>query len=937
MAFPPSPNPRPRGETYALFEGIAFSVDILVSDMPANYFGMPPGLSAEWRAVAGNGNNHIRVSGTPTAQGIYTLYRGTSALGTLLAKFNVGPPPFPRPTNSPPAGRKAVFYSHQVTASPGANLSFSFSDLPEGLSGDTSGLISGTPLVEYVSGKMFNNHIIATGNPAGVDTPQSIVIWEAPPQITSSLTAEAIVGIPFSYTILAPSTSVASAGTSFAASGLPTGLSVNSSTGVISGTPTGPAPCSEQLNIYISAANATGGAGGTTATDTKLLSLTFRDVQPPTVTPATLPIVYFNEAMTSYQVIASRCATSFAVVSGLPAGCALSSAGILSGTPTTPGTYPIIVRAFNQYGSNTGTITLPVRFRAPVFTNPDPEDPCSQIIDWVAGVAGFSYDVEATNLPQNFGATGLPPGLSINSSTGVISGTPASVSENTIVTLSVDNAGAYIDPITFGLVPNDPATTTTLTINIVSSAAAITPEITSDLEPLMDNGIASGIRGIVFEEYQITATHCPTLWGATDLPPGLSIDTATGEITGTPTSVGFFDTTVSASNLWGTGSDVVRFVISYPAPVITSPLYTYGIRHASFDPPVSLGGGSPDGYHIAASVSDPGDVISSYSAVDELPLGLSVNTTTGVISGTILADRGIYSVNISASNAGAYTVPLLPAGTPNLTVPEQPPEAQALLVYVYANPPTVTDINPSSSTESGGMTATITGTGFLSGATVLFGHMTFTEGVNVQFVDSTTLTVQVPPLPFSDLPYDVIVKNPDEQAGTLVEGLVVTPSGASALEAVRYTSLLTAQSPIYNVSDTIGKGSRRKRAFGLGTNIEVLFYSGIDTAAKQLLNVHRKQLGTNSTRHAASDLVFKGIASVQAAPFMFKTDATNFTHLDCVLRSDGKIELTTKRPDQDAYLTNISHAYAAYQMILVRGIGRIDKSKIGSKECEEDS
>src|SRR5262249_30025165 len=37
--------------------------------------------------------------------------------------------------------------------------------------------------------------------------------------------------------------------------------------------------------------------------------------------------------------------------------------------------------------------------------------------------AAFSYQITATNSPTSFGATGLPAGLSVNSGTGVISGT----------------------------------------------------------------------------------------------------------------------------------------------------------------------------------------------------------------------------------------------------------------------------------------------------------------------------------------------------------------------------------------------------------------------------------------------------------------------------------------------------------------------------------
>jgi hypothetical protein len=69
------------------------------------------------------------------------------------------------------------------------------------------------------------------------------------PVITSSLTASGQVGVPFSYQITASNNP-----TSFNATGLPAGLSVNHTTGVISGKPGG----AGTFNVTISAANSAG-------------------------------------------------------------------------------------------------------------------------------------------------------------------------------------------------------------------------------------------------------------------------------------------------------------------------------------------------------------------------------------------------------------------------------------------------------------------------------------------------------------------------------------------------------------------------------------------------------------------------------------------------------------------------------------------------------
>jgi hyaluronate lyase len=61
--------------------------------------------------------------------------------------------------------------------------------------------------------------------------------------------------------------------------------------------------------------------------------------------------------------------------------------------------------------------------------------------------------------------------------------------------------------------------------------------------------------------YQITASSSPTSYGATGLPAGLSINTQTGAITGTPSTTGTSNVTISATNAGGTGSKNLTLTI----------------------------------------------------------------------------------------------------------------------------------------------------------------------------------------------------------------------------------------------------------------------------------------------------------------------------------------------------------------------------------------
>ena len=81
------------------------------------------------------------------------------------------------------------------------------------------------------------------------------------------------------------------------------------------------------------------------------------------------------------------------------------------------------------------------------------------------------------------------------------------------------------------------------------------PEITSGKSVSLD-------AGEFFSDYTVTATRDPDSFGATGLPPGLSVNSSTGLISGTATSPGTFTASVSATNSGGTGRKVVSFVVS---------------------------------------------------------------------------------------------------------------------------------------------------------------------------------------------------------------------------------------------------------------------------------------------------------------------------------------------------------------------------------------
>lgn len=151
----------------------------------------------------------------------------------------------------------------------------------------------------------------------------------------------------------------------------------------------------------------------------------------------------------------------------------------------------------------------------------------------------------------------------------------------------------------------------------------------------------TGNKGQAFS-YNIVASGSPTSYTITALPTGVSLNTSTGLISGTPTVTGVGSGSMTAINGDGTsGFKSLLWYLSPPnTPAITSGLF----QNVTASTPVT--------YTITAS-----NTPTSFSATN-LPFGLSLNPTTGVIAGTLSATTGITLSSIRAINAvgnGALT------------------------------------------------------------------------------------------------------------------------------------------------------------------------------------------------------------------------------------------------------------------------------------------
>ena len=128
-----------------------------------------------------------------------------------------------------------------------------------------------------------------------------------------------------------------------------------------------------------------------------------------------------------------------------------SATGLISGTPTTAGTSTVTLSATNSGGTGNATLTLTINLAAPVITS----------ATTASGTVGsaFSYQITATNTPTSYGATGLPAGLSVNSATGLISGTPTTAGTSTVTLSATNSGGTGNATLTLTIAPTGPPPT----------------------------------------------------------------------------------------------------------------------------------------------------------------------------------------------------------------------------------------------------------------------------------------------------------------------------------------------------------------------------------------------------------------------------------------------------------------------------------------------
>jgi len=551
------------------------------------------------------------LSGTPTAVGSFPITvivtdsngctgnGGTYTLTIGCPTITVGNPA----TTTGTAGAAFSQTFTQTGAVNGATFTIASGTLPTGLSLSSAGLLSGTPTVV---GSFPITVTVTDGNGCtGTGATYNLVINCQTITVTNPATTTGTVSAPFSQTF---TQSGALGGATFTtASTLPTGLSL-STAGLLSGTPTQPGTF--PIVVTVTDGN---GCTGTSATYTLVIACQVISVGNPNTSswPAGSPLTAANFTFTQSGAVGGA---TFTTASTLPTGVTLTTAGVLTGTPAQGGTFPITVTVTDGNGCTGTSSGYSLTIVCPTITVTSPANS--------TGTAGVAFSEQFTQAGgvgtitwSEIGA--LPAGITLNPSTGVLSGT-------------TNVAGVF--PITVTATDQNGCTGSSSTYNLTINCQTIN---------VTNPGVNTGTVDAAFSQtFTVTGILGTVTWSETGaLPAGITLDSSTGVLSGTPTVNGTFPITVKATdtnNCFGTSS--YTLTISCQTITVTNPVNTNGTVDVAFSEQFTQ-----TGAHGTAT----------FTTSSLLPAGLTLSSG-GLLSGTPTVN-GTFGIDVTVTDSNGCT------------------------------------------------------------------------------------------------------------------------------------------------------------------------------------------------------------------------------------------------------------------------------------------
>ncbi len=572
---------------------------------------------------------------------------------------------------------------------PNNTVTYAASYLPPGLSlNSTTGKIAGQILPSD-----NGTYQVQVADTNGLSTAGQTFSWNIVAAQTASIANPGPhsnhVGDLVSFALVGHTTAPAPYNTLvYAASNLPAGVSLNPSSGVISGQISPNA-----VNTYSSTITATDGLSSAsqtftwTVTAAQTVGLANPGTQVNSVTGiVALQLHAVSTAHAPYNLITYS-------ASNLPTGLSVNPlTGTITGQiqPGAASSYSSTVTAADGLSTSSQTFTWIVNsFQSVKVSNPGSQS------NRVGDVVSLQiHAASSANAPYNtlvYSAVGLPTGLSINPVTGLIAGQIPPGAANTYqVTVSAADSLSSVSQSFTWLV------STTRTVSISNPGPQTNRE--GDTVSLALRTTSSA-----------NAPYNTITYMATNLPPGLTINARTGKITGQILPiVGTYTVVVTAADGLSSASQSFRWIVTAAHTVV---LINPG-PHSNYD-----GDNVTLQLHATSSAQSPFNTI-TYTATS-LPPGLTINSLTGKITGQIPPQTtGSYTVVVSAADGLSSTsqtftwtvspVPVVITGispdpgsissdtnSPNVTVNGTAPSGEQISVTVGTLAPITTTSNSS--------------------------------------------------------------------------------------------------------------------------------------------------------------------------------------------------------------------------------------------------
>ncbi len=558
---------------------------------------LPPGLTI-------NGDTG-QIFGTPTATGTFTFQVQAIGYATYTANLAITiHPALSLDGLSLPNGALNELYSQALTASGGLPpynfFLYEGGSLPPGLT-LSGGTIQGMPTA---TGTFSFNLFVQDATYSSVLKNVSITI--------NSFLAMTTTSIPVGFQGAAyPATTIAGVGGNppylWSLGTVTDGLTIDGTTGVISGTPTS----AGQFTLNVTMADSTGGSLVRGFTLNVLLPLKILTSSLPNGSAGT---VYPTQTLSGSG---GQKPYTWSISQGaLPPGLTLNAAlGTISGTPSGSGVSTFTV-TMKDSQNNTATANLSISIGGGIVISP---------ATLPGGTVGTPYSqtlTETTGQPPctwSVAAGTLPTGLTLDPVSGVLSGTPAAAGIFAFTAQVTDSLGLTGQMRYSVTIANAPLAVTTSSLPGATVGAAYSQTLT-----------AAGGQS----SYTWTIT-------AGTLPAGLALNATTGAITGSPTTPGTSKFTVQATDAAkATAQAQLSITVTAALTIVTGSLpgATVGLAYPS--QVLTASGGTP-GYSWSVTTGT-------------LPAGLTLDPPSGTISGTPTA-AGTSSFTVTVTDAAKNT------------------------------------------------------------------------------------------------------------------------------------------------------------------------------------------------------------------------------------------------------------------------------------------